>query len=133
MVQLLYVYIGTSPLQHLYSGDTNFGSETEKCQLRVCTSCGKPGKSWNFTISFQGLESHGILQFHFKAWKVMEFYNFISRPVKSWNLDMGKPGKSWNFTISFQGLESHGILQFHLKACKVMEFEYGSWKVKEND
>ena len=31
-----------------------------------------------------------------KTWKVMEFYNFISRPGMSWNLHVGVGrGKSW--------------------------------------
>ena len=49
---------------------------------RVRTGPGKPGKSWNFTISFSRPE---------KSWNfTMLFY----RPGKSWNLSVGD-GKSW--------------------------------------
>ena len=34
----------------------------------------------------ENLESHGIYDFNFQAWKVMEFIISISRPGKSWNL-----------------------------------------------
>ena len=35
-----------------------------------------------------------------KTWKVMEFKNVISRPVKSWNLVVG-PSKSWKIKVLF--------------------------------
>ena len=45
----------------------------EKTSDRVCTGHGKPGKSWNFIISF-------------------------SRRGKSWNLGVGQ-GKSWKISV----------------------------------
>jgi len=41
---------------------------------RVRTGHGKPGKSWNLSFQYPGLESHGILLFQFPGLeiKVME-------------------------------------------------------------
>ena len=58
----------------------------------------------------ENLESHGICDFNFQAWKVMEFMISIYRPGKSWIYDfnfqawevmefmtsISRPGKSWN-------------------------------------
>ena len=41
-------------------------------------------------FQFLGLESHGIYNLNFQAWKVMEFIISISRPGKSFNLSEGR-------------------------------------------
>ena len=68
-----YVALGFTFSYFVYSFITGIG---------VYHKDGAPG----FVQVMEDLESHGIYEFHFQAWKVMEFKNFISRPGKSWNL-----------------------------------------------
>jgi len=89
-------------------------------------SISRPGKSWNLSFQYPGLESHGSYYFNIQAWKVMEFIISISRP-----------GKSRNLSFQYPGLESHGSYYFNIQAWKVMEFIISisrpgkSWKLGE--
>ena len=84
--------MSTSEVTHLQSLDIEHYHLAEN---RVCTGHGKPGKSWNFTISF-------------------------SRPGKSWNVSVDH-GKSWTMNENYF-LRTTKQKKSSKTSWKVMEF-----------